>query len=414
MALYSYTGLDSTGKSLKGQIEADSEKGAVRSLRQQSIFVMEVRELGDSGSDANLWTRSLRLLSRANPRQLVPVLSGDYVVFFRQMALMLRAGYTLVQALDATRNMQAKPRMKRAIDNMSHAIREGSSFSASMAAEKRLFSTLAINLVSIGERSGNLDTILERLAEDLERKKELQMQLLSAMFYPMIVLLISIAIVIFLVIWVIPRFAVFLTARSASLPVSTQILLDVADWLLYWGRYFGPAFLVILFLVLAAYTTQAGKKVIDRILLAVPLVGTAIQYSAMAQAGWSLALLLRSGLPILDSLRINAKALSNFAIRDSFERAAEGLLLGRVLSKSFEQKHFPPMVRHMAAVGEQSGQLDSVMNDLGAYYQQELASRVRLMSVMIEPVMIITVGILVGFVYFSMFQAVMSVSKGGM
>jgi type II secretory pathway component PulF len=310
--------------------------------------------------------------------------------------------------------MQTKPRMRRAIDNMSNGIREGASFSSSMAAEKGLFSMLVVNLVGIGERSGNLDTILERLAEDFERKKELRMQLLSAMFYPIIVLCLSIAVVIFLVIWVIPRFAVFLTARSAALPVSTQILLDVADWLLYWGRYFGPAFLVIFFLILVAYTTEAGKRIIDRILLGVPLVGTAIQYSAMAQAGWSLTLLLRSGLPILDALRINAKALANLAIRESFERAAEGLLLGRALSKSFEQKHFPPMVRHMAAVGEQSGQLDAVMHDLGEYYQRELASRVRLMSVMIEPVMIITVGILVGFVYFSMFQAVMSVSKGGM
>ncbi|MGE9292177.1 MAG: type II secretion system F family protein [Puniceicoccales bacterium] len=414
MARYTYTGLDAEGKQLKGAVKAESEKAAVRNLRDQAIYVLEIREGGSPSDKGSVLSQMRGLFRFLSPRRYLPVMAGDLIVFFRQLTLMLRAGYTLVQALNAARGMQDKLRLVRAIDGMTEAIRAGGSLSSSMAKYKRLFSPLAVNLVSIGERSGNLDTILERLADNIERNKELRRQLLSAMFYPMVVLLTSFGVIVALVVWVIPRFASFLAARNAALPRSTQILLDVSSWALEWGKFIGPFLGVAAFLVLAAYTTQTGKRVLDRVILNLPLIGTTVQYSSMAQAGWSLSLLLRSGLAALESLRINAQALGNLAMRASFDKAASELLLGRALSKSFEQPFFPPMVRHMAAVGEKSGQLDTVMEDMGQYYQRELESKVKFMSVMIEPVMILIVGSLVGYVYFSMFQAVMSVSKGGM
>jgi type IV pilus assembly protein PilC len=146
----------------------------------------------------------------------------------------------------------------------------------------------------------------------------------------------------------------------------------------------------------------------------VPVVGSAILFASMAQAGWSLSMLLKSGVTALESLRITSGVIKNLAVSDCFENAANGLLTGRSLSKTFEQPHIPLMVRHMAALGESSGQLDSVMHDVGEYYQKELAAKVKLIAVMIEPMLILVVGGMVGFVYFSFFQAVMSVSKGGM
>ncbi|WP_309400846.1 type II secretion system F family protein [Cerasicoccus maritimus] len=412
MAQYQYKALDAQGKPTSGRIEAENAKDAALRLRQQSIFVLEISE-SSVRSEAND-SRIRQGLGGLNPKRWLPVMAGDLVIFFRQFSLMLRAGYTVLQALNAAKTMQSKTRLIRAIDQMGERIKSGSSLSASMSVDKRLFSPLMVNLVAIGERSGNLDAILIRLAENLERTKELKRQLLSALFYPMIVLMTSIVVVSGLVIWVIPRFATFLEVRNVALPRSTQMLLDVGDWTLHYGKILGPLIGVLIFLLFAAYTFEAGKQVIDRVFLNLPLVGTAIQYSAMAQAGWSLSLLLRSGLPALDSLRINGKAAGNLAIRDSFVKAADELLVGRALSRSFEQPHFPLMMRHMAAVGEKSGELDVVMEDVGQYYQSELAAKVKLMSAMIEPVLILIVGGLVGFVYFSMFQAVMSVSKGGM
>jgi type IV pilus assembly protein PilC len=310
--------------------------------------------------------------------------------------------------------MTVKHRFRRAIRRMNEEIRRGASFSSMVAQEKKIFSSEMSKLIASGEQSGNLDSILERLAESIERSKELKRQLIAALFYPLFVLLAAIGVVVFLVVGVIPRFATFLTARNATLPASTQVLLDISEWARNWGGVVGGALGVAIFCILAAYTTRRGKKVVDRCLLAVPVVGSAVLFASMAQAGWSLSMLLKSGVTALESLRITSGVIKNLAVGDCFENAAEGLLTGRSLSKTLEQPLIPLMVRHMAALGESSGQLDSVMHDVGEYYQKELAAKVKLIAVMIEPMLILVVGGMVGFVYFSFFQAVMAVSKGGM
>jgi type II secretory pathway component PulF len=414
MASYSYRGLDSQGGTQIGQIEAVSEKVAVSQLRERSIFVMQITEGESIAAPNNLRTKLQRFRENINLRRYLWVSKGDLILLFRQIALMLRAGHTLVATLEAAQGMQSKLRLIRAMKRMSDSIRSGVSLSSSMVQQKRLFSPMVVSLVSIGERSGNLESILDRLAENLERVKELKLQLFSALLYPSIVLISSVSLVAFLVIKVIPRFSTFLTARHSALPHSTQILLDVSNWAFDWSGTIATVTGVGTFLLLAAYTTYSGKKFLDRCLLAVPIVGTAVQFSAMAQAGWSLSLLLRSGLPALDAMRISGEAMENLAVRESFEKAANGLLEGRSVSKTLEQPHIPAMMRHMAAIGEQSGELDTVMQDMGIYYQKELSAKVKFMTVMIEPAMILIVGSIVGYVYYSLFQAIMAVSKGGM
>lgn len=413
MATFSYTGLDNKGQELKGTIEAENEREVVRILRERAVTVVKVRE-GTSGTGGGLTGHLGAVRELLSLKQYAPVGSADLVAFFRQTALMLRSGYTLVTALDAGNGMTPKLRLRRAIGRMGDAIRKGATFSAMLAAEKGIFSPLVSSLIASGEKSGNLDDILDRLADSLERSKEVKRQLLAAMFYPMFVLLAAIGVVIFLVVGVIPKFASVMTARKASLPASTQMLMNVSSWMQDYGAILGIVLGVVIFLILAACTTRSGKRVVDRVLLAVPVVGGAVQYAAMAQAGWCLAMLLRSGVTALESIRVTSGVTGNLIIGESFQAAAEGLLQGRPLSKTFEQPHIPLMMRHMAAVGESSGQLDTVMNSAGEYYQKELSAKVKLISVAIEPVMIVGVGGIVGFVYYSFFQAMLSASKGGM
>jgi type IV pilus assembly protein PilC len=412
--LFSYVGLDARGEEQQGQIEAENEKEAARILRDRSIYVLKVREGEGLGLEGGLWPRVREIASFLHPSRCAPVGGSDLMVFFRRTAVMLRAGYTLVTALDANYEMTVKHRFRRAIRRMNEEIRRGASFSSMVAQEKKIFSSEMSKLIASGEQSGNLDSILERLAESIERSKELKRQLIAALFYPLFVLLAAIGVVVFLVVGVIPRFATFLTARNATLPASTQVLMDVSEWARNWGGIAGGALGVAIFCILAAYTTRRGKRVVDRCLLAVPVVGSAVLFASMAQAGWSLSMLLKSGVTALESLRITSGVIKNLAVSDCFENAAEGLLTGRSLSKTFEQPHIPLMVRHMAALGESSGQLDAVMHDVGEYYQKELAAKVKLIAIMIEPMLILVVGGMVGFVYFSFFQAVMAVSKGGM
>lgn len=414
MPLFSYTGLDGRGQHQEGQVEAKDLKEARRVLRERAIFVMELREGTWSRSGVSVFARLKGIPSLLNPRRYMSVSAGDLVLLFRQIALMLRAGYTLVTALDANCEMVSKMQLKRSLRRMGDEIRKGASFSVVVAREKKIFAPMVANLIASGEQSGNLDSILERLADNLEKARELKQQLVAAMLYPSFVLIAAVGVVIFLVVGVIPRFATFLTARNAELPASTQMLMDASGWMLDNGKMILVVAGSTIFGILAAVTTPKGKGILDRLMLAIPVIGGAIQASAMAQAGWTLSMLLSSGVTALESLRITGNVIGNVAVSGCFKRAASGLLEGKPLSKAFDQPHITLMMRNMAAVGESSGQLDGVMHGVGEYYQKELAAKVKVIAVMIEPMLIVAVGGMVGFVYYAFFQAVMSVSKGGM
>ncbi|PIE68223.1 MAG: hypothetical protein CSA21_08610, partial [Deltaproteobacteria bacterium] len=252
MAIYSYTGLDRQGTEQKGQIEAESEKDVVRLLRERSIFVLQINEGVMLGAGGGGWTA------------------------FKKYLLFLSRGAT---------------------------------FSSMLAAEKRIFNPMFANLVASGEQSGNLDSILERLADSIEKNRDLKRQLFSALVYPSFVLLASFGVTIFLVLGVIPRFGEFLRARGSTLPQSTEVLLGISDFAVNYGKIIGISFSVVIFLILVAYTFKPGKRLIDRIILMTPVIGKAVLYAGMAQAGWCLSMLLKSGVTALESLRITSGVL---------------------------------------------------------------------------------------------------------
>lgn len=414
MAVYSYIALDEQGREQRGRVEASDARQATGSLRDRAIYVVDIQEgVGDSPPVDNA-SGFGNLLGMLSPRQYLPVRDGDMVLFFRQIALMLRAGHTLVEALEASRNLVIKRGLRAAIGRMSESIQRGSSFSAAAAMEKSLFSPMVISLIESGEHSGDLDPVLERLAENLERHQDLKRQLITALTYPSIVVLAAVGVSVFLIVVVIPRFAKFLASKRVDIPPSTQALLDISDWFERWGAIFGTLLFLVLFGMLAAYTTRPGKKVIDRAILVLPIIGKAVMYAAMAQACWIFAMLLRSGVTALQSLRITSGVVGNRVLADGFEQAAEKILQGSSLSNALEHPQIPLLVRHMAAVGERSGQLDTVMSDLGEFYRKELEALIKVLTAMVEPILILMVGGMVGFIYYAFFQAVIKVSTGGM
>jgi type II secretory pathway component PulF len=411
---YSYTGLDASGQEQRGRLQAGDEKEAARLLRSRSIYLTKMSECG--GPDGEKGGKSIigRLTGLSSPARYLPVSGGDLTTFYRQLALMLRAGFTLVSALEACSELQSKLALRRAMERMNEKIRRGESFSASITEEKKIFPPMATNLIASGERSGNLDAILDRLAENVERSRELKRQLIAAMFYPSFVLVAAVGVIVVMVIYVIPRFATFLTARKAALPASTQTLLDISGWALRWGGIVAAVFGLAVFAVLAAYTTRRGKTAVDKVILRLPLIGSTVMYAAMAQVGWSMSMLLKSGITALDSLRIVSRVVGNLAVAGCFKNAAEELLQGQSLSKTLEHPYIPLMMRRMASVGEKSGHLDTVMHSVGEYYQKELVARLKFLTVTVEPALILVAGGLVFYVYYALFQAVMAVSKGGM
>lgn len=408
MTRFTYKALDQRGQEVSGSVEAASEAEAMSALRSRSIQVLSI-QLDQGFSLAEFWHRFLLILSIK--RYMSPSTS-DLVVFFRQMSLMLRAGNTLTQGLELCAQMTGKLSLRRAQLNMLVSIQGGSSFAGAIEAQGRRFPPLVEKLVASGEASGELQQTLERLSENLERSAALKRQFLSSLTYPVLVVVAAVGVTLFLALSIIPKFATLLEKRSQELPASTELMMSISAWLVDYALYLGIGTGVSIFLILAAYTTARGKAVIDSVLLHIPLVGGSIRNSGMAQMGWTMSMLLSSGLTVLEALRVVSGVIGNHRLGQCFTQAGEEILAGQSLAIGLRQRQIPLMVQHMAGIGERSGELESVMQELGRYYQTATEARIKTMIAMIEPAMTLVVGGLVGFVYYSFFKAMMQVSAG--
>jgi type IV pilus assembly protein PilC len=409
MTTYAYFCLDARGAETRGQVEAPNEIAARRQLKTQGLKILDIAE-GTAGGEGML--AFLKKIARGFSRMRA-IKNNDKVLFFRQMQLMLKAGHTLLEALSAAVKLSPGARLADCIDRIAISIQRGNSLSASVSGEKELFNRLAAKLVEAGEASGELSAVFERLAILIERRAELRRQVITALVYPGFVLLAAIGVITFLVVTVVPRFAAFLNGRGRAIPWAAQTMLDIADWLARWGALIGCAIVGVIVGVPLLRRIPATKRLIDKFFLKLPVVGGTLIAAAMAQATWIFGVLIKSRLTVLEALRICREVVGNACFAEAFHRAAEQVLVGRSLAIALEHPALPQLVQHMAAVGEKSGQVDTVMESLGAHYQKVLDARVKLLASMIEPMLTVLIGGIVGFVYYAFFQAMLAVSTGG-
>ncbi len=406
---FSYKALDPQGRERQGSVEANSAADATAMLRSRSMHVLKLEAGNQSFSLARFLARIFSLISIK--RYTSPAI-GDLVIFFRQMSLMLRSGNTLMQGLELCSEMTEKVQLRRSLINVLVAIQGGSSFANAIEKQGSKFPPIVAKLIASGEASGELQVTLERLADSLERSAALKRQFVSSLIYPTLVITAALGVTLFLAVSIVPKFATLLEGKSQQLPAATQVMLDVSAWLIDYGFYLGVSSGVIIFLILAAYTTKIGKAVIDRVLLHLPMVGSSIRTSGMAQMGWTMSMLLSSGLTVLESLRVVSDVMGNNRLSLCFTHAGDEILAGRSLAIGLSQSNIPMMVQHMAGIGERSGELEHVMQELGRYYQDLAEARIKRMIAMIEPAMTLVVGGLVGGVYYAFFKAMMQVSAG--
>ncbi|MDR3087577.1 MAG: type II secretion system F family protein [Azoarcus sp.] len=411
MSLYAYLCLDARGAEIRGQTEAPDEAAARRRLREQGFKILSLAE-GSAGADGirGVWA-TLKKLAHTVSR-FRSLRDSDRVLFYYQMQLMLKAGHTLLEALAAAARLSSRARLADILGRIATGIQRGNSLSAACAGEKELFSRLALKLIEAGEASGELGAVFERLAIMIERRAELRRQLVAALVYPGFVMLAAIGVVAFLVTTVVPRFAVYLTGRGKAVPWAAQTMLDAADWLSIWGGPIASAFAVVAVGIPLARRLPRARLIVDRAALFIPVMGATLVAAAMAQATWIFGVLIKSRLTVLESLRICTQVAGNAAYSAAFAHAADDVLAGRSLATALDKPVLPPLVQHMAAVGEKSGQVDTVMESLGQHYQKVLDARVKLLASMIEPVLTVLIGGVVGFVYYAFFQAMLSVSTG--
>ncbi len=410
MAKFTYKALDQQGNETTGIIEASGEGEARSALRAKALYVLKLKSGSEKQSLMQLITTCTSYLSIKRYKKAN---TADLVLFFRQVALMLRAGNTLMQAIEAISQMTQKVRFKNSLVRILVSIQGGSSFAQAIEKESTMFPPLVAKLIASGEASGELQVILERLAINLGRSADIKRQFITAMFYPTFVTIAAIGVTTFLALSVVPKFAKMLEGKSSQLPAATQAMMDGSEFMVNNGFVIFTTLGVGIFLILASYTTVKGKNIIDKVLIRTPMIGSSIQASAMAQTGMTMSLLLRSGLTVLETLKVIAHIMPNTSMAACFNKAGQQILSGQSLAVGLNQPLIPHMVQHMAGIGEKSGELDQVMDELGNYFQSQTEARLKAMIAMIEPAMTVLIGGLVGFVYYAFFKAMMQVSAGG-
>ncbi|OYT69143.1 MAG: hypothetical protein CFK49_10680 [Armatimonadetes bacterium JP3_11] len=397
MPYFNYTIRDANGQTRSGKVEAPNAEELKKRLQAEGLQVIEITE------------------DRKAPR--VPaggygrVKLSDLAIFARQFSTMLDAGVSLIRCLDVLQAQTNNARLRKILMDLSARVESGESLSRSMARHPKAFSQLIIGLIRAGEVGGVLEESLQRIAAFLEKDVELRRKIRSALTYPIIVLLAAIGIVIFLVSWLVPQFAsLFKELGIKEMPAPTQFLIDLSA--LFTQRWYVVIIAVVAILV--AYklfvSTRVGRRVADRVKLRIPVFGPLHHKIVMARFSRTMGTLLASGVPILQAMETVAGVVGNSVVSDavieSRARIREGEKIADPLQRS---KMFPPMVVHMVSVGEESGSLDHMLNKIADFYENEVEMTIASLTAAIEPVMIVLLGFIVGFIVISMFLPMIEV-----
>lgn len=401
MARFRYEVIDTNGDEQTGVLEAPNPVSGMEQLRGRGFQILTFEYIG-----------RLHFLDVLNPAHYGRVNTRDLIALFRNLALMVRSGNTLLQGLQLATAVTQKSAMRQMLTRIIAEIQGGSSFSAALADQGSRLPPLVSRLVAFAEASGELEITFEELADNLERQVSLRRQFLSAIFYPSVVISVALGVGLFLSVVIIPKFKPFLENRSAELPDTTLMLIGLSDWLVNNGAWLAITVAVLIVMTLAAYTTRAGKEIVDRVLVELPVIGHSIRNAAMAQMGWTMSLLMRAGITVQEALRITSEIIDNHTLSRSFADAQESILSGHSLALSLQQPHIPATVRNMVGLGERAGELEQVMNDLGEYYRKLNEDAFKRTIALLEPSMILFVGGIVAFVYFAFFKALFRLATG--
>ncbi|MBI4586203.1 MAG: type II secretion system inner membrane protein GspF [Planctomycetes bacterium] len=400
MPVYQYTALTPAGKTQKGMIDADTPRDARLKLRVDKIHVTDMREVTDKAKrqaekQAKEWGGRpfelpvFKLERKVNVRELA--------TFSRQFATLLKSGIQLAEALRALVEQCANRDLEKVLRSVKEDITGGSSLAESLARHPRYFNDLYVNMVRAGEASGTLDQVLHRIAEYLQKQASLRGKVKAALTYPLIMIVVGTGVVIFLMSFVVPRITGILTQRNIPLPWITELLINVSSFFRDFWWMVLIAIAGALFILKGIIATDRGRLKFDTLLLKLPVIGGLFSKQAISRFAITFSTLLRSGLPALDSLKIVALVVNNArltqVIHDIHGRILEGADIATPIKKS---KVFPPMIGYMVAVGEQSGQLEDILDRLSESYEEEIDLSIQQLTALIEPVIIVSLAVVVG------------------
>ena len=398
MPEFTYEARDGEGRMRDGREEAASATAMAALLRERGWLVLDMREAPPIARRGGRTPFAAWL-----PTAWWPVSMEEVEGVLRQLAVMLRSGLTLLGALQAARENAEGSRMRGVLGSVMTRIEGGGTFADALRREG-VFGDLTVQLARVGEETGNLDAVLERAADAIERRRQLMQQVLTALAYPLLVLVAAVGVAGFMVIEVIPRLEGLMKSLGRKLPPTTLALIEVSAW----ARADGPWWLAGLVVLGAmggvAIRMPGGRLLVDRWLLALPLLGEVLRVAGSAMFARALSILLRSGVTVLDGLRTAEALAGNRHLAWVVARARERVLGGGTLSGGLGAKGgFVPMLGRMVAVGEATGRMEEVLEEVARHLEAQLTVRVRRLSAMVEPAIIVAVGGIVGFVYVTFF-----------
>jgi len=396
MPSFEWKGRTRAGGTQEGILLADNRDAAISVLRRQQIQVTNIREKG----------REIKLI----PRLPGKVNRKRVSIFTRQFSVMLDAGLPLVQCLEILGGQEENKTFAAIINDVRSDVESGMSIADSMRKHPKAFDNLYTNMVAAGEAGGILDIILQRLSTYIEKIVKLNSQVKSAMIYPVAVIVIA-ALVVFIILWkVIPVFAQLFAGLGGEMPLLTRAVIASSNFL---GRYFIFIFIVIgagFFAVNRYHQTYRGRRVLDGLLLKVPVLGMLLRKIAVARFCRTLSTLTASGVPILDGLEITAKTAGNAIIEDAVMSVRKSVEEGKTVSEPLaETKVFPAMVVQMINVGEQTGALDQMLSKIADFYEEEVDTAVAGLMKLIEPLMIAILGVVIGTIVAAMYLPLYSI-----
>jgi type IV pilus assembly protein PilC len=413
MPNFIYSALDAKGEQKSGVIAANSENEAIQQLRNNGLYPTQIQEEGKASKKAKA-AIAPKAKGKAKGKSVAKsggsVKPKNLTIFTRQLATLIDSGLPLLRSLTVLEKQEPNPMLRATVGALAENVQGGSTFSESLAQHPKIFNKLYVNMVKAGELGGVLEVVLNRLAEYQEKAQKLKNKIVSAMVYPVIVMFIAVAILVFLMIFIVPKFKEMFTSTDQELPLISQIVFGTSEFFLARPLFLPNVFFLFVVVGVAILLfnmwgkTKGGRSAIDLIKLRMPILGDIQRKSAVSRFSRTLGTLVTSGVPILQALNITRDTAGNVVISSAIEKVHEAVKEGETIVTPLQASGvFPNMVISMVDVGEETGQLPEMLLKVADVYDDEVDNAVTALTSILEPIMIVILALIVGSVVFALF-----------
>lgn len=414
MAKFEYIAVNAKGEETAGAIDASSKDDAINRLRGGGLFPTQVAPEGQLTATVKKLKKASSSSKKKGGKVRGKVKSKSLMIWTRQLATLIDSGLPLLRGLNVLSNQEPNPVLKSTVLQLADSVQTGSTFSESLSQHPKVFNKLYVNMVKAGELGGVLELVLNRLAEYQEKAQKLKNKIVSAMVYPVIVIFIAVAIVVFLLTYIVPQFnEIFenmVTGGKEAMPALTRAVIGASDFLVsYWYIIVGIVVMIVMGFKAWA-STKGGRKAVDKFKLKAPLFGPVILKSSVARFTRTLGTLVTSGVPILQALNITRDTAGNNVVADAIMKVHDAVKEGESMVNPLEaSKIFPPMVISMVEVGEETGQLPEMLLKIADVYDDEVDNAVSALTSLLEPIMIVVLAVIVAVIVLALFQPLLTV-----